>query len=146
MKMRSIQELICSSVVIAVGLVAFILTFNMPHPHYIFPRIASGALIIFGTALFITTIIGDKNQKAKAVNFLKLKSPFVVYVIIAAYVFLMPVLGFYVCTVLAMVGLMLYMRIHSVKAYIICIGVMIVFMFIVFTWQLDVPLPTGLLI
>jgi hypothetical protein len=118
----------------------------MPERVFIFPRIASGALFVFASALLLSNIFLAKKQTKEAVSVRMMKSPLVVYVIIALYVFLIPVAGFFVCSVVMMLVFMLYMNIRSIKSFLICIPIMIVFLYFVFSLQLGVPLPKGFLL
>jgi hypothetical protein len=146
MRKRAVQEIVCGVVAVIVAVPAFILTFDMPERVFIFPRIASAALFIFAAALLVTNIFTAKNQTREALTIKMLKSPFVVYVIISLYVFLIPVIGFFVCSAAMMLVFMLYMNVRSIKPFLICIPVMVVFLYFVFSLQLGVPLPGGFLL
>jgi D-alanyl-lipoteichoic acid acyltransferase DltB (MBOAT superfamily) len=141
---RAIQEIVCSGITIAVAIVAFVLTFDMPERVFIFPRIASVTLFVFAVALLGVNIIMIKQARETAAVRM-MRSSFVVYVIISLYVALIPVIGFFVCSIVMMLIFMLYMNIRSIISFLICIPVMVAFLYFVFLLQLEVPLPQGLL-
>jgi hypothetical protein len=140
---RAVQEIVCSAIAVIVAVPAFILTFDMPERVFIFPRIASVALFVFAVALLVTNMLMAKKQTQGSVTLKMMRSPFVVYVIISFYVFLIPVVGFFVCSIAMMLIFMLYMNIRSVASFLICIPIMIAFLYFVFSVQLGVPLPKG---
>lgn len=142
---RAIQEIVCSGITIAVAIVAFVLTFDMPERVFIFPRIASVTLFVFAVALLGVNIITVKKQAHEMAVIRMMRSSFVVYVIISLYVALIPVIGFFVCSIVMMLIFMLYMNIRSIISFLICIPVMVAFLYFVFLLQLEVPLPQGLL-
>jgi hypothetical protein len=149
MKKRFIQELICGCVVICVAVPAFILTFEMPERVFIFPRIASGSLFVFGVALLFTNIFMIKKgspPNKEAITLTTLRCPLVVYSIIFIYALLIPVLGFFVCTISMMMIFMWYMNVRSIKSFFLCITIMVVFLYFVFAFQLEIPLPEGILL
>ena len=140
---RSIQEIVFSVFFILVSIPAFIMTYEMPARAKIFPRFASGAMFVFGAALLITNIVTAKKTTKEAVKIVR--SPIVVYCIILVYVILIPIIGFFISSIVMMIVFMLYMNIRSIKTFLIAIPVLMAFLYVVFVWQLRVPLPRGFL-
>jgi hypothetical protein len=143
---RAIQEIACSAAAILVAAAAFISSFDMPERVFIFPRIASGALFVFAAALLVSNLCTAKKQNKEALSARMMKSPLAVYAIIALYVFLIPIAGFFVCSAVMMLVFMLYMNVRSIGPFLICIPLMVVFLYFVFSVQLGVPLPKGFLL
>jgi hypothetical protein len=60
---RAIQEIVCSSITIAVAIVAFVLTFDMPERVFVFPRIASVTLFVFAGEVYELACVREKKEE-----------------------------------------------------------------------------------
>ena len=144
---RALQEIIASIIIILISIPAFIMTFDMPVRVRIFPRFASGAMFVFSAALLIINIVTRKKMETQeaAVSARLMKSPFIAYGIIVIYVILIPIIGFFVSSIIMMIVFMLYMNIRTIRTFLLCIPIVIGLLYVVFAWQLSVPMPKGFL-
>ncbi len=142
------QNVIAGLVVMAVGVAAFALTFGMPGNAPVFPRVASSLLFILGTILMVSSLISLKRgdagkQPVAAGDFI---NPLYSVIIMVGYAYAITLAGFYTATVAMLIIYMYHLGIRSAKTIIGFTAVVAVLVYFVFTVQLDVPLPRGLLL
>ena len=104
------------------------------------PRIYCGLLIIFGLILFIQGLL-DKNKEAEKVKTFgyALMSMAIVFL----YILVLPYVGFYISTVLAMLGLLIFSKVRRVLLLVsVPIGA-VLFVYLVFELMLKVQIPKG---
>ncbi len=142
------QNVIAGLVVMAVGVAAFLLTFGMPGNAPVFPRVASSLLFILGTILMISSLVslkrGDAGKKPVAAG--DFINPLYSVIIMVGYAYAINLAGFYTATVAMMIIYMYHLGIRSAKTIVGFTAVVAVLVYFVFTVQLDVPLPRGLLL
>lgn len=131
------------------GVVAFVLALDMPGRASMFPKFVGVLFCILGAVLAINNAIklikGAESTKTP-IDFKVFKSPFMVFALLIVYVFVMKTVGFYVTTPFMLI---IYMRLMGVKSWrttIISTLVVMLFVFGLFTFALDIPLPEGFLI
>lgn len=142
------QSIGVSLVIMAFAAAAFIFSLPMPGNAPIFPRMAAGFLFLCALGLLAGTIIRRNKGEAPevaAVDFGAMESPAVTLVLVVLYAIGFKYIGFYVTTLVIAVALMVYMGIKSVKTIAIVAGVLLIFLYGLFTMQLKVPMPNGLL-
>lgn len=147
---KAFRQSVCVAVVImAFAAAAFVLSFPMPGNAPIFPRMASAFLFICGFGLLIEALNrkkkGEKSE-TPAVDFSAMQSPAVVFLIVVAYALGFRYVGFYTTTLVVTLALMLFMGVRSVKTLALVTVILLVFLYVLFTMQLGVPMPYGFLI
>lgn len=148
------------------GVVMFVSISDLPELSALFPKSVAWALIVIGVIEIIRNYVVGTRDARRAAQASRSADPAqapadeetesgaggqVRPVLIFAgatigYVALIPVVGFYVMTILFMIGLMLAL---GVRKIILCLGVPIVItaiVYLTFTLQLNVPLPEGVLL
>jgi cell division protein FtsW (lipid II flippase) len=104
------------------------------------PRIYCGLLIIFGLILFIQGLL-DKNKEAEKVK--TFGYALMSMVIVFLYILVLPYIGFYISTVFAMLGLLLFSKVRRVLLLVsVPIGA-VLFVYLVFELMLKVQIPKG---
>ena len=122
----------------------------------LFPWLMVGALALLGLLLVVFSIL--KSMKAgepseqKAMDWVRFRStyavPLLMFAILTAYIFLTPVIGFYVMSLLFFVGLGLLLGGFNKKNVItVCIGSIatVLSVYLIFQVLLQVWMPQGLL-
>lgn len=143
------QSLWVAGIVMAFALAAFLFSLPMPGNAPVFPRMASGFLFFCGGALMVGSVRRHRRGEApevEAVPLSALRSPASTLGIAVLYVLGFKYIGFYVSTLAMVVGYMLYMGIRSVKTIAMVTGILLVFLYWLFTIQLGVPMPRGILL
>lgn len=142
------QSIGVSLVIMAFAIAAFVFSLPMPGNAPIFPRMAAGFLFLCALGLLIGTVLREKRGEAPevaAVDFGAMQSPLVTLALVIVYALGFKYIGFYVTTFVITIALMLYMGIRSVKTMAIVVAVLMIFLYGLFTMQLKVPMPQGLL-
>ncbi|MGN0371263.1 MAG: tripartite tricarboxylate transporter TctB family protein [Enterocloster sp.] len=142
------QSIAVSLVIMAFALAAIYFSLPMPGNAPIFPRMAAGFLFLCALGLLAGTMLRKKKGEAPetaAVDFGAMQSPLVTLVLVIAYAVGFKYIGFYVTTFVITIALMLYMGIRSVKTIGLVVIVLTAFLYGLFTMQLKVPMPHGLL-
>lgn len=127
----------------------------------IYPK---GILTLFGALGLLISINGFRKTKKKndsnndsneeftyegeesELTFSLIKNPFAVILMVIVYVILLNLLGFYSATALLTIGMLLFMGIKKWTTYVYTTLGILVFINLVFEFQLGVNLPTGFLI
>lgn len=143
------QNVVAGLIVMAVAAAAFGFSFGMPGHAPVFPRIASTLLFVLGTILAVTSGLGMNREgetQRKPVEFSSFINPLYSLILMVAYVVGVHFLGFYTATALMLLVYMYHLGIRSVKTMAVVTLVVCVAVFFVFSLQLEVPLPRGILI
>lgn len=142
------QDMIAGLIVLAIALFAFAFTFEMPGSAPLFPRIASSILFLLGLVLVVTSYTGIRRGRPtdrKPVLASVFYNPALTLLIVIAYIIGMRLLGFYVSSLLMIAGMMYFLGARSVKSIILVTVIVTAVVYLIFTVQLRVPLPRGLL-
>lgn len=142
------QSIGVSLAIMAFAVAAFVFSFPMPGNASVFPRMASGFLFLCALGLLIGTISRQKKGMAPEVPAVQTEtmiSPFVTLLLVVLYAIGFKYIGFYVTTLIITVVLMRYMGIRSWKTIVLVTGILLTFLYVLFTMQLNVPMPDGLL-
>lgn len=125
----------------------------------VFPKFIAGAITVLAVILFLDAVrlyraaglepaadsVPAETEKQAAPVWDRIR-PYVVFGAIAAYVGLMPIVGFFVTSALFMVGVMMILGVRSLRLYLYTVVGLIVGIYALFVMQLNVPVPTGFLI
>lgn len=140
------------------GILIWVLTYNFPvlveagqrHPGpALFPRILATLFILFGLMVILNGWRAGRSKmpptEEKAAG-LKLNyfNPVLVVILIAAFIFLAPKLGFIITGTVILVILMMKLQVRPIKSLITSV-VVTCFVYFMFATMLRVPLPRGIL-
>lgn len=142
------QDIVTAIVIIIVGLAAFTLAQVMPGKASMFPSVVSSALMALGVLIIIDSIVKikkDRPTEETAASIGELKSPVIVLALLILYVLAVVHIGFYISTPVMLVCYMFFMGIRNIKTILITTAVVMAFVYCLFTLQLGVPLPAGIL-
>ena len=93
----------------------------------------------------IRKIKKDTPTEEKAANLDEFKSPVIVLALLILYVLAVIYIGFYISTPIMLVGYMWFMGIRNKKTILVTTVIVMAFVYCLFTLQLGVPLPKGIL-
>lgn len=142
------QSIGVSLVIMAFAVAAMVFSLPMPGNAPIFPRMAAGFLFLCALGLLVGTLGRQKRgeePETAALEMEALQSPLVTLALVVAYALGFRYIGFYVTTFVITIVLMLYMGIRSVKTMALVAVVLLAFLYGLFTMQLKVPMPRGIL-
>lgn len=142
------QDIAAGIAVIMLGIAAFGLALDMPGKASMFPKVVSCILVVLGVLLGCGSMIRLRNNtptEDQAVALGALKGPAVVLLLLMLYVMAVIYLGFYISTPVMLVSYMFLLGIRSLKTIAIATALVMIFIYCLFTMQLGVPLPAGLL-
>lgn len=142
------QDIIAGIAVILIGIISFILTLSMPGKAPIFPRLISAAFLVFGILLAVTSytkLKKDVPTEEKVSELKDFKYPVIVFALLILYVLAVVNIGFYIATPIMLVCYMWFMGIRKIRTILITTVIVMAFVYILFTMQLKVPLPKGIL-
>jgi hypothetical protein len=122
----------------------------------LFPWLMAGALALLGVILAVSSSVKMKRTGGqsvrKAIDWGRFRSgyavPLLMFAILTAYIFLTPVIGFYVMSLLFFTGLGLLLGGFGQKnVFTVCIGsvVTVLSVYLIFRVMLQVWMPEGLL-
>lgn len=142
------QSMGIALVIMAFAVAAIGFSLPMPGNAPIFPRMAAGFLFLCALGLLAQTVRRQKRgeePETAALELEALESPLVTLALVVVYALGFRYIGFYVTTFVITVALMLYMGIRSAKTMALVAVVLLVFLYGLFTMQLKVPMPQGIL-
>ena len=148
------RDYIGGGIFIALGILIFSMTFTFPildggHPGpSLFPRVLAILFIFFGG---VVVLQGWRSAKVKTEVSIEEEgppsnrfNPILVIILIAAFIALVPEVGFVITGTVLLVILMLRLRVSALKSVIVSI-LLAAFIYTVFAKALRVPLPIGYL-
>lgn len=147
------KDYIGGGIFTALGVFIWALTFQFPilddgHPGpSLFPRVLGTLFIFFGSMVILSGWrAGKAEAAAPSEEGLQLNyfNPFLVIILIAAFIALARKLGFIITGAAILTILMMKLRVSPLKSSIISVF-LICFIYLVFSKVLRVPLPHGLL-
>ena len=138
------------SVIYAIGLGFLWMTLDLPEGAQTYPLVLITALLCVNTIYFIRSLWAfrsthqvEDDVSTTFKNFLP--SQFIgVFIWCIGYLILMYIVGYYVSTVIFMVGTMLFLKVKPLYIFI-SVAVIAAMVATVFSTFLHVPLPTGML-
>jgi len=137
----------------ALGVFIWALTFQFPvlddgHPGpSLFPRVLGTLFIVFGSMVILNGWRAGRSEtppppeEEVQLNYF---NPFLVIILIAAFIALAPKLGFIITGAAVLIILMMKLRVSPLKSSVVSI-LLICFIYLVFSKVLRVPLPQGFL-
>lgn len=141
---------------ILVGVVMLFSISDLPDLSAMFPNVVAWALIAIGAVEIVRHyIVGRRADKElpeaaedDAVDGAsgQVKPVLIFLVATIAYVTLIPVIGFYVMTIVFLVGLMVALGIRKLWVFLGVPVALTAIIYLTFTLQLNVPLPEGILL
>lgn len=138
------------AIIYAVGFAFVWMTLELPEAAQTYPMVLIVALLVINTCYLIRQLLNYQktrvieNDVAKTFNgFLPLQY-FGVVICCVAYLLLIEVTGYYLTTLLYLVGSMLFLRVPRLHILITVVSLALM-TWVVFTWFLKVPLPVGTL-
>lgn len=145
MERARFQDLIIGILTLLVSAIAYISAREMPEDTQVYTVTVISLFALFGALLVVFSIINRKKPGGRALSILTVKNPVLSTFFVAAYLVLIPLLGFYVASAVFMVAFMLFLGARTPKSIAVAIIAMLLFIYILFTVQLRVPLPRGIL-
>ena len=136
------QDMIAAVVIIMVGVAAFVLSLVMPGKIVSSGLMVLGVLLIFDSIRKIRKDVPTDEEPARLGEF---QSPVIVLALLILYVLAVIYIGFYISTPAMLVIYMYFMGIRNIKTILITTAVVMAFVYCLFTLQLGVPLPAGIL-
>lgn len=137
-------------IIYAIAIAFLIMTLNLPEAAQVYPMVLISALILVNTLYLIRTFLHyrqnhhiENDYPIVFSGFLPLQF-FGVFISIGLYLVLMYFCGYYLATVLYLIGSLLFLKV-PMKYNLMTVVVMIVMVAVVFSYFLKVPLPAGLL-
>ena len=111
-----------------------------------YPFIVLTLMCVLNAILLVTTIIKSRKmsaeeiKEANTVRWSEIRFPLLVFIIILAYVVIIDLLGYFVATPLMMVGLMFLFGVRDWRIMVIVPIILLILIYVLFVWQLHVPL------
>lgn len=142
------QDIIAGAVIILIGITAFVLAAGMPGKAPMFPRLVSSGLVILGILMIGASLIKigkDIPTEEPAVGIWEFRYPAIVLLLLIIYVLAVIHIGFYIATPVMLVLYMYLMGIRKIKTILIATAIVMAFVYCLFSLQLGVPLPAGIL-
>lgn len=137
-------------IIYAIAIAFLIMTLKLPEAAQVYPMVLISALILVNTLYLIRTFLHyrqnhhiENDYPIVFSGFLPLQF-FGVFISIGLYLVLMYFCGYYLATVLYLIGSLLFLKV-PMKYNLMTVVVMIVMVAVVFSYFLKVPLPAGLL-
>lgn len=111
----------------------------------LFPQIASGSIIILG--IIMISVAGKKKKiftgESLPFDWRRVINPGIGMLMIAAYLFLLGLVGFRIVTVPFLMGFMFFLGARKVWKVFIISTILTVLIYIVFDKMVNIPLPLG---
>lgn len=142
MKANAVRDIVASFIVYALLAVFLILTISMPSQSALYPKFIIGIMGFLNTIMFIRALLIFTRTKEKFDNKeLKFSMiPIYTFVIAVVYVILFRLTNYYIATAVMLAALMVFYRIKSIFKIISVVVIYSLFIYVLFTWQLNVPL------
>lgn len=146
MEKSRLQDLVIGCITAVIGILGLLATGGMPETTQPYTYCVTGVFTALGVMLVVQSVINrNKAIAGGEVEAKTFKSPAVTLVLIAAYAFLMDKIGFFVTSGVFMVVMMLFLGYRRILNMAITVIGMLGFIYILFVYQLNVALPSGLL-
>lgn len=123
----------------------YTITAGFPEGAETFPRLMLISTIVFSAAILLDALrSGSASNPSRAPAPIKAQ-PYVVFGGATLYVMAVGVLGFFTSSILFSAATMAYMGVRRISAYLVALGTMALFYYVLFDRFLHIPLPRGLL-
>ena len=146
MKTRIHQDVIIAILIALI--VAFLAWYGctLPRDSRVFPMIILGLIAVLDVLVLASGIQKSRQRRtgqSSDENSIQLRSiagPMLVFLLIVAYITLIRYLGYMIATPIFMLGLLLIFSVRSVKTIALTIAGYMIFAYLLFVWQLNIPL------
>lgn len=149
MKRKIHHDVFVALILATIAGLGYLRTLIMPKGADRFPQILFTLFAIFAVMIFIKGIreskIMTQEGRSDVISLEGLKLPFAALAIVTVYTILAKYLGFFVSTAIYIPAFMIFYRYKKVPYMIVSIIGTLIFVYLVFVKQLNVPFPTGLL-
>lgn len=140
--------------ILAVCAFLFVKTSDLPGPAALWPRLTLVLLTLLAAWVFYKGVrktlllkrgeAVDYEGEEERLNWQLVKFPLLVFGVVIAYFFALTVIGFFPATVLFLAGFMWYGGARDWRVYALTVVGVNVFIYLLFSVQLNVQLPPGL--
>jgi len=147
MERTRIQNLVIGLVVIAIGLFGVYNAMGMPDGTRPYTLVVTGIFTLLGLLLAGNAIV-YRNKPAHDCGVVTAKemiNPMIAFLMILVYTLLIPRVGFFVTSAVFMLIMMVWMGYRKPVPMVLTTGIMLGFIYFLFVVQLNVPLPSGIL-
>jgi len=147
MERTRIQNLVIGLVVIAIGLFGVYNAMGMPDGTRPYTLVVTGIFTLLGLLLAGNAIV-YRNKPAHDCGVVTAKemiNPMIAFLMILVYTLLIPRVGFFVTSAVFMLIMMVWMGYRKIVPMVLTTGIMLGFIYFLFVVQLNVPLPSGIL-
>ena len=143
------QTLVVGVLILVVSVIAFIMTFQMPHVDaYRYPRMVIILFFVLGVVLVHATLKGkfDSADNSAPIQVKKSKNTIISFLIVIGYAVLINVIGFYTSTTVFSLVFMKFLGAKSWKKMLLITFCSNLFVYLLFSYQFMLPLPRGIAI
>ena len=147
MERTRLQNLVIGLVVIAIGLFGVYNAMGMPDGTRPYTLVVTGIFTVLGLLLAGNAIV-YRNKPAHDCGVVTAKemiNPMIAFLMILVYTLLIPRVGFFVTSAVFMLIMMVWMGYRKPVPMVLTTGIMLGFIYFLFVVQLNVPLPSGIL-
>lgn len=145
---RTTKIAIASTVTIVFAIVFYIQTFKMSKTSYQLPRILIGIIILLSVAMYLEAYFKAKREAAKGVihknenNEVLHYDRIIIFILaIAAYIFSIKILGYFIVTPIFIIGIFMYLKALRLRTALIIAAFFTIFVYMLFIRFLHLPIP-----
>ncbi|MDF9277601.1 tripartite tricarboxylate transporter TctB family protein [Arthrobacter sp. EH-1B-1] len=147
-KALSKQDIAVGTIIAAVGVAVTVLSLGIPGEARYFPFALSVLLIFLGTFVLLKAARSYADGRkydtdAQLLTRRNVRAPATVLLLTIAYVVAVYFVGFFPASALFMVAYFLYAGVRGVLKYVLLVGIFLAFIYFLFVYQLNVPVPMG---
>lgn len=119
---------------------------NIKHEARVYPLIVLSLILFFNTLLLIITIKKSRKMTAEeiaehnSVHWDEIRFPLFIFLVIAAYIVLFDLIGYFIPTAIMMVALMLILKVRNWKIIVFVPAGILALIYLLFVIVLKIPL------
>ncbi|WP_408011143.1 tripartite tricarboxylate transporter TctB family protein [Pseudalkalibacillus sp. A8] len=150
-----VKDIVVSIIVLAISLLFYINTKELTPPADTFPIVVISTFALLGGLLLLKALFYKKYEYPSSKNDeekdnINPKRRWISIICLIIYIFIMPILGFYITSILFLILLSVYLRNENKgwKGYLkpVCLSIMVVgILYVTFDLLLKVPIPSGII-
>ena len=147
MERTRLQNLVIGLIVAAVGIFGISQAMGMPDGTRPYTLVVTGIFTVLGLLLSANAVI-YRNKPAHDCGVVTIKemiNPMIAFVMVAVYTLLIPKVGFFVTSTVFMLIFMVWMGYRKPIPMVLTTVGMMGFIWYLFVYSLNVPLPSGIL-
>ena len=141
-----LQDLVIGIIVAVIGAAGWVATYKMPEATQRYTFCVTGIFAFLGILLIAQSIlrrnVPNHDSVVRAAEF---KNPVIAFILVAVYAFSLDKIGFFVSSAIFMFVMALFMGYRKYLKIAITIVGLLGFIYLLFVFQLNVPLPSGIL-